>query len=187
MKPADPDPPGGLDLDAIEARAAAAAGGPWEVDESSEGWCGELRAGPNRQPVAQFYDGFMADARFAAAARTDVPKLLTALRAARAESAARLAWLDRDRDEIRAAAREAGVAGGDAVKTAKRMANVIVNLRGEVQRLRGVFRWQEVPDLFTGALRKVLVVGRGALQRVVRRCPVCSGSPNGSDPGDARE
>lgn len=77
------------ELNAIEARAAAATEGPWEKDR----WDGTLGRGSLSVPsklrvlVTRFNYGNAGspDLEFIAAARTDVPRLVKALREARAE------------------------------------------------------------------------------------------------------
>ena len=75
-----------LDLDAIEARCAAATPGPWFQDHDS----GEDENGAWENPLAEVVDGLgshlidageLADAAFIAHARTDVPDMAAALRA----------------------------------------------------------------------------------------------------------
>ena len=71
------------ELAEIEARAAAATEGPWEADgseiyDAAGDWVGESLD-------LDAPDGGETNARFAAAARTDVPRLVAALRAAREE------------------------------------------------------------------------------------------------------
>ena len=71
-----------LDLDAIEARAAAATEGPWSRDDEyplSVAICYT----PHVWALA--YSGTEANAEFIAHARTDVPALVAALREARAD------------------------------------------------------------------------------------------------------
>lgn len=88
-----------LDLDAIEKRAAAATPGPWRRCDASGGTCvcGLVWSVPVDVTVAQaldersscegeLHDGArITNGNFIAAARTDVPALCAALRAARAE------------------------------------------------------------------------------------------------------
>lgn len=75
--PADP-----LDLDAIEARAAAATPGPWAT--SSE-WSVRTGARDDELVACVQYKDHGRDAEFIAAARSDVPALVAELRALRAE------------------------------------------------------------------------------------------------------
>ena len=89
-------------MDAIEARAAAATPGPWVLwdDRYAPEWAdpgfGYYRVTSSTPPVQRFHtdmslDGTdddranRADAAFIAAARTDVPALVAALRAAEVE------------------------------------------------------------------------------------------------------
>ncbi|MFL6138841.1 MAG: hypothetical protein ACJ74O_13710 [Frankiaceae bacterium] len=71
-----------LDLDAIEARAAAATEGPWSV--TGDGLIDGV--GKTTGPFGRIFDDLdvrRADAEFIAAAREDVPALVDALRRAR--------------------------------------------------------------------------------------------------------
>lgn len=80
-------------LDAIEARANAATDGPWEVDRywwkprspaiPDQWMLGILGEGDEICAVHESDDGSREDAEFIAHARTDVPALVTALRAER--------------------------------------------------------------------------------------------------------
>lgn len=89
-------PPGGLDLDVIEARAAAATPGPWEANaEQYHSEFGTIIGGEVK-PIAQAWlsgeDGWVypltpADAVFIAAARSDVPALAAEVRRLRVELA----------------------------------------------------------------------------------------------------
>jgi len=76
-------------LAAIEARAAQATPGPWVVEKDDhEAW--EVVGGVRPvAPYMEFADARRAgtDAAFIAASRTDVPALVAALRAERAEAA----------------------------------------------------------------------------------------------------
>ena len=94
------------ELDAIEARAAAATPGPWAAEDERHGkgscsCCGEVLyawniVAPSREVVVSAMDDVTpgvhgdADATFIAHARTDVPALITALREAWAEAEAML-------------------------------------------------------------------------------------------------
>lgn len=72
----------GLDLAAIEGRAAAAAPGPWTLNGDDDRASGEpalICTGPTVVAVIQF-DGTDDDAAFIAAARADVPTLCAAHR-----------------------------------------------------------------------------------------------------------
>lgn len=91
------------ELDAIEARAAAATPGPWAAEDERHGkgscsCCGEVLyawniVAPSREVVVSAMDDVTpgvhgdADATFIAHARADVPALITALREAWAEAA----------------------------------------------------------------------------------------------------
>jgi hypothetical protein len=87
-----------LDLDAIEARAAAATPGPWCTDS----W--EIYQDSEYQPGISFWIGETcradeendgrADAEFVAHARTDVPAMAAEIRRLRAELAAVTALCD---------------------------------------------------------------------------------------------
>jgi hypothetical protein len=103
------------ELDAIEARAAAATPGPWAAEDERHGkgscsCCGEVLyawniVAPSREVVVSAMDDVTpgvhgdADATFIAHARTDVPALITALREAWAE--AEVEQLRRQRDALR--------------------------------------------------------------------------------------
>lgn len=121
--PAAPALPG-IDLAAIEGRAAAAAPGPWTLNGDDDRASGEpalICTGPTVVAVIQF-DGTDDDAAFIAAARADVPTLCAAhrslitqrdawVRAAFSvacdgpdQLAARLAALVAERDALRSAA-----------------------------------------------------------------------------------
>jgi hypothetical protein len=82
------------DLDAIEARAAAATPGPWTVEGEGDlpGINDLMVVDPVEQWICNVDDGNakrnLADAAFIAAARTDVPALVAALRASLAREAA---------------------------------------------------------------------------------------------------
>ncbi len=91
-----------LDLDAIEARASAADPGPWRagsVDREGKVWAHDPNAlgGPSVGErcvfVANTHFPHTANREFIAYAREDVPALLAALRASRAEVADLLAAL----------------------------------------------------------------------------------------------
>jgi len=97
-----------LDLDAIEARAKAATPGPWDYEHDTELEKG-CRCGSCLEPI----DGRMivesrkhdmvavADARFIAHAREDVPALIAELRRLREENARlRLGTTTRSRDRL---------------------------------------------------------------------------------------
>ena len=70
------------EIKAIEARALAATPGPWSPCDSGE--TGE----PVNDNFAISWEGERADVVFIAAARTDVPALIAALREANAKIAA---------------------------------------------------------------------------------------------------
>jgi hypothetical protein len=73
-----------LDLDAIEARAAAATDGPWMADghEIYGSGCGILDVDQWKAETLRIEDpeGAKADAEFIAHARTDVPALVARVR-----------------------------------------------------------------------------------------------------------
>lgn len=77
------DPAPTLDLDAIEARCAAATSDPWVVDHNAEGeaW---LRFPQGGWISAEWR--WEHDAEFASHARTDVPALLALVRRLKAEN-----------------------------------------------------------------------------------------------------
>jgi hypothetical protein len=83
--------PTSLDLDAIEARAAAATPGPWKIEND---YCDCSDYGCSHPPFAVAFGPFTsfentsdrhhADAEFASHARTDVPALVAEIRRLRA-------------------------------------------------------------------------------------------------------
>lgn len=81
-----------LDLDAIEKRAAEATPGPWEVRSSSiavkDDKAPYVCTVPGRHSVPQWATWMRCNGPFIAAARTDVPALVAALREARARAEA---------------------------------------------------------------------------------------------------
>lgn len=109
-----------LDLDAIRARADAATPGPWEAI-SSGGYGSAFIRWPGGE-VTNERAMAMADARFAAAARSDVPALCDALRVARVPHMALLIEAARltcgPDDEPTTASEKALVALDDAIDDA---------------------------------------------------------------------
>lgn len=72
----------GEEFAAIEARANAATPGPWagyEDETSGERYLGLFYDGGNVQPITE-WTGDQEDAEFIAHARTDIPRLLAAVR-----------------------------------------------------------------------------------------------------------
>jgi hypothetical protein len=84
-----------LDLDAIEARAAAATPGPWTT--SSE-WSVRTGARDDELVACVQYKDHGRDAAFIAAARTDVPALVAECRALRAVADAARTLRERRRE-----------------------------------------------------------------------------------------
>lgn len=110
-------------LDQIAARADAAADGPWEVIRTTEHSEVEVRSSTvvdARTEEPQFvattgdphYDGTLNDAEFIANARTDVPRLVAALRAVhRPDMVQRPEWLG---DKVTFDSEDAEEPGNDA-------------------------------------------------------------------------
>jgi hypothetical protein len=143
---------GGLDLDAIEARANAATPGPWHKEHTDpnplhgcvtigdHGW---VCAGPNAPAYDEDSDEGHADAEFVAHARTDVPALVALVRELRR-------MVQRQDDEIRAIV--AGTAVGDRERAAwvPRVLDTARDLAAETRQGVPV----DVPDIMRELLRR---------------------------------
>ena len=203
------------ELAEIEARAAAATEGPWEADgseiyDAAGDWVGESLD-------LDAPDGGETNARFAAAARTDVPRLVAALRAAREERGQerwratqelerKTASFDKEIAEAVADIERIAAERDEASRLAKDRLTVIGAIREEQARLRHLaadeteqlrgelhqMRDHSAADLETirnlrAALARAEQATTAARQRVLAICDEMAGGPERGCSGYADE